>query len=483
MAAVSARRSSLALAVVGMSFYWPLLRREQALLFSVHSGARGSLPSLEALPYVLLGVFVLAIVLGRRRVPAGLGRPRTVVTVCAVATLVNLTVLVWPSTDMVFVALQVFRSAASALSLLLLTYAWGQYFASDGKVDPAVPLAVSFTVSFVIPLIGMLPQPAAYVVPVVAPLCSAVVWYACGRSILLADDDGRPSCSALPMNTVGLLTAFLLLGGLVRGVFYSSELSSSFASVVPWLRGVSIGFSVLIVVASGLTRRRDTLFGIMLTALAALFFGGLFWVAALNSVGISIGVAAIIAGRTYFGFFLFTTLVRESARRGVSRACAFGLFAGVESLSGVLTYAIVPILVSHVGISSEEHIGVYSLFIALMLIVCCFIFFTRRGAHLIEAEDRPAVVLPDEVAVRERLALLHELTEREAEVLVLLAHGHNYKKIGELLYIAPNTVLSHTKRIYRKMGVHKKQQLIDLYDAATSEGDGSRASDSAPDRS
>lgn len=447
-----------------MSFYWPLMRREQALLFSVDAGARGSLPSLESLPFVFLGLFLVAALIGKQRLLPSLQKPLVLVAVCLAASLANVAVLLGPSAGFWFIALPVVRSAAFALALLLLTFAWGEYFTSDPDADPLALLAVSFALSFVIPLIGALPAPGQYIIPVVAPLCSGIAWYACAHAAPRPAVRGHASWRKLPMNTVGLLVVFLLLGSLVRGVFYSSELFTSFAPVVPWLRGISLAFAAMIIAVAVLTRRRDRVFGMILTALAALFFAGLFWVAALNSVWSHIGVAAIISGRTYFGFFLFATLVIECLRRGIPVVPAFGVFAATEAVSGVLTYAGMPLAASYFGISSDEHIAAYSLFVALMLIVCCFVVFTRGPSEAAESGEHALPVPHDTPAVRQRLADEYGLTQREVEVLLLLAHGHNYKKIGQILYISPNTVLSHTKRIYKKLGVHKKQQIIDLLD-------------------
>ncbi len=57
------------------------------------------------------------------------------------------------------------------------------------------------------------------------------------------------------------------------------------------------------------------------------------------------------------------------------------------------------------------------------------------------------------------------LTKREVEVLALLARGRDLPYICEELYLARNTVKGYTKSIYAKLGVHSKQELIDLVDA------------------
>ena len=46
------------------------------------------------------------------------------------------------------------------------------------------------------------------------------------------------------------------------------------------------------------------------------------------------------------------------------------------------------------------------------------------------------------------------LTEREADVLRLIARGHTYADAAQRLGISPHTVASHIKKAYRKLGVH-----------------------------
>ena len=57
------------------------------------------------------------------------------------------------------------------------------------------------------------------------------------------------------------------------------------------------------------------------------------------------------------------------------------------------------------------------------------------------------------------------LSTREAEVADLLARGETVARIAEALFVSENTVRTHTKRIYAKLDIHKKQQLRDLVDS------------------
>ena len=54
------------------------------------------------------------------------------------------------------------------------------------------------------------------------------------------------------------------------------------------------------------------------------------------------------------------------------------------------------------------------------------------------------------------------LTEREREIFAMLARGRNARFIMEEFVLSRNTVKSHIKHIYAKLGVHSQQELIDL---------------------
>ncbi|WP_162610950.1 helix-turn-helix transcriptional regulator [Gordonibacter sp. An230] len=64
-----------------------------------------------------------------------------------------------------------------------------------------------------------------------------------------------------------------------------------------------------------------------------------------------------------------------------------------------------------------------------------------------------------------RLALEKCLSEREAEVLTILARGNSLQRVQEKLFISEGTAATHRRHIYRKLDVHSKQELIDLVDS------------------
>jgi DNA-binding NarL/FixJ family response regulator len=53
-------------------------------------------------------------------------------------------------------------------------------------------------------------------------------------------------------------------------------------------------------------------------------------------------------------------------------------------------------------------------------------------------------------------ALIEPLTEREAEVLELIARGRANKRIARELFVALSTVKTHVNNLYRKLNVSSR---------------------------
>ena len=65
----------------------------------------------------------------------------------------------------------------------------------------------------------------------------------------------------------------------------------------------------------------------------------------------------------------------------------------------------------------------------------------------------------------EALQGTYGLTKRELEVLELLSSGRTADYISKALFITENTAKTHRRVIYSKLGVHSKQEMLNLLES------------------
>lgn len=54
----------------------------------------------------------------------------------------------------------------------------------------------------------------------------------------------------------------------------------------------------------------------------------------------------------------------------------------------------------------------------------------------------------------------YQLSDREQDIVQLLAEGYRYKEIGDKLFISIDTVRTHVRKIYEKLQVHSRTEAI-----------------------
>jgi DNA-binding CsgD family transcriptional regulator len=97
------------------------------------------------------------------------------------------------------------------------------------------------------------------------------------------------------------------------------------------------------------------------------------------------------------------------------------------------------------------------------------VIFTAVGIYLgLKWTRRNEVVVVKEVRVRDEgpfvlnAVKLKELgiTQREHEILGLIAEGLSNKEIGERLFVSENTVKTHSSRLFEKLSVGRRVQAV-----------------------
>ena len=114
------------------------------------------------------------------------------------------------------------------------------------------------------------------------------------------------------------------------------------------------------------------------------------------------------------------------------------------------------------GYFFAQFIPMDALILMLMFIVDSY----PAGIRRIFADLGPTIPTNDRFPDLERncqqVGKEHDLTPREIEVMELICKGRSKAYIAETLFVAENTVRSHSKHLYTKLNVHSKQELIDL---------------------
>jgi DNA-binding NarL/FixJ family response regulator len=101
-----------------------------------------------------------------------------------------------------------------------------------------------------------------------------------------------------------------------------------------------------------------------------------------------------------------------------------------------------------------------------------YVLKSKDAEHLLEAvrlvheghmviDPELVVALAEELsAAKTRDAGAESLTEREVEVLQLLAFGYTNRDIAKRLYISPDTVKTHLEHIYQKLGASDRTAAV-----------------------
>lgn len=83
----------------------------------------------------------------------------------------------------------------------------------------------------------------------------------------------------------------------------------------------------------------------------------------------------------------------------------------------------------------------------------------RNGSADSQPSGPEAPKEPDIEALCAKAARTYDLTRREEDVLRLLIEGCTAPQIAEELVVSPNTVKTHVRNLYRKLGINRRADL------------------------
>lgn len=449
--------------IVGLAFWFPLLRGE---FFASHFLWPGQ-NALSPLIYNMLVLLAVGgIFIGRHHFERGLRDYPHIVAACAIGA--GGLLLPFAAGEPP-VALSLISMVAVAFAFCALTAGWGSVclalHRTSGIRNALLDIAIAYALSY----FSLLPGLSGAMPGALRCLCMVVS----GTATYLAVSTGAlhhlpatatpPSQKFFPRSTywlVGMYFAVELVSAVLVGVFVpigqpgSSDPLRSYLSLA-----IACAVVALLVPWKHPVPTTMTLF----VGIAVILIGSLLFMPNIEFWTI-LGSHVLTAGRRLFWalfFMLLVTACHESP--SPQPIVAFGC---VFPLAFVATRIPVNALRLLDPAKTMPANGIYgiSLALSLLLIACAFGLvwleaLRSRGGHL----TLPSGHLDQEstrFTVSQELAKANALTERERCVLELLSRGYTVKRIADELCVSENTVRAHTKAIYRKIGCHSKQELI-----------------------
>lgn len=173
------------------------------------------------------------------------------------------------------------------------------------------------------------------------------------------------------------------------------------------------------------------------------------------------------AGYTMLSIFIMIVLSNITYRFGISAAWLNGIERGIRYLVEAGGWSLFAFGSSYLPgeFMNMLHIGI----VASVVVAFVILFFTEKrlsakwGINLKGDPGEDDVFSPGLLAMRvSDLSRECSLSPREEEVLQLLARKGTTAEIEENLFVARGTVKAHTSRIYRKLGVHSREELYEL---------------------
>lgn len=350
---------------------------------------------------------------------------------------------------------------ASAACIAVL---WGEQLCSVGIRASLLIIAVSYALSYIGTLAFVaVPLLVVEVAQLVLPVLSAAVWFAavkradanCGSHGSEADEPPRGRSRTVPYRVflgVGIFGAALLL---------TNGLSEGKTGAPDELLTLYVGLAVSLCIAGiAAFLPRDVDFTFVFRLMLPIIVVCTFLVFAIEADQQPYEVAAIGFGWTFFIIFAWEIWCIAAAKTTVSPLAVFSLGSAILSLCTLAAEGLRALAM---------FLGVDSLFIiasiCIVSILTSLFLLNEQKVREVVQDERAPFDRTDENACRlcvERVSNEVKLTEREKEIALRILQGKDNAAIAQELFISMATLYTHLRNMYKKAGVHSRQDFSDL---------------------
>ncbi len=341
----------------------------------------------------------------------------------------------------------------------LLLIMWGELWSALATGRVGRHLYVSYTFAFVLFfVVYALPNWLAVLLTAAFPIISVCVLSNCRK-------EPRREPSVIPLDiksvpVVRILTCIVI----ISIVFGMSQVLMNFFQtndeyLIPKaliLAGCAIGAIALSLALSSPDAEPVSLYRPIIPAMVA----GLILIILLPSSYEFVGAGLIIMGVYCLDMLMMLVSTDVAFRGRIPVAFSFGLVILCARI-GTLVGTVSADALMGAEFWSFNTLVIVFLLGVLVLVIIGMLFFTQTDVQLLHSVPRKQA---NDISLEEKcndIAEMCHLTNREREVLILLARGRTVPYICEELSIARGTAKHHVGNIYRKIGVFDRQGLLD----------------------
>lgn len=474
MASIDKR--TYALSIIGMAFLWPPLHMSGyyplSLAVTSQTAPVAEISAYHIVYTVVLIATAIVLMLARRRMQAAFDHGRALPFACAIAGLAGNGLLAASplvgSESMVAVGIGIVLAAVSFATLLI---AWGSRIASFEPRAAALSVTgsyLAFSLVWLACTLANIDTTAILVAsPLVAGACLGLLRQPAPRAWLYEPSELK----GLPIGFIVPCIVFVYFGVICVKALTAMQIGISVGALsslhLVATAAVSLAICLVVLVAFRTKGYEQSALVLVFALLVLCYMASLLVVVlGLDSDYQSfLGKRALVGSEHVIEALLFIMLACSAHEKRFSPVLAFGLYAVLvvavpQFIASDLMYQTGLLnALSHLDLA-VPLVAVASFVIAAVAIGLLVRFSTRATQAPTTA---PGINWQEELC-RTALSSL-DLSPREFDVAVLAYRGYSAKKIAGMLYVSESTVKTHTSHVYRKLGIHSKQELIAHIDA------------------
>lgn len=352
--------------------------------------------------------------------------------------------------------LDVFGSVLMGFGAAVAMVAWGLYMSQLTSTESSLFIATGFFTGILLTALKTyLPYDAIIIYDITIYVFCGLIWQCAMKDASRSDWvlHSADWMKEVPWRSVAMFAVCALAGCTVEATGYANVSAMPNQNVYYVVLGAAILFAVVIWIA--VLKRSN--FGNLWPFFVLLLIACLMMLPVAGAMRAEQVLGWISAENWCLQALCWILLASIAYERRIPPVSLFGIcFPLMISAPYCAGHAIARIL--SLPVENSGLLAAVMAFITVVAIVLALFDAEMFGGSRGEADS-------EEDSFREAVQRIGEqygLSAREVDVAYLLARGYTLSRVGDELYISMNTVRTHTRKIYNKLNIHTKQELIDL---------------------